>query len=98
MRLRGIDDLCYVRAEAPDHHINDVRAIHYEKELDPDTPEALYTMVPIAHPSPTRVVKPHRKWLGWYEIDNEDFDRCPLFAWLSIFSLTGLEFERPLTK
>ena len=28
MRLPGIDDLCYVRAEAPDHHINDVLAIH----------------------------------------------------------------------
>ena len=37
-------------------------AIHYEKELHPDTPEALYKIVPVAHPSPTQVVKPHHKW------------------------------------
>ena len=55
MKLPGIDDLCYVRAKAPDHHINNVRAIHYEKELDPDTPEALYKMVPVAPPSAPQV-------------------------------------------
>ena len=30
MRLPGIQDLCYVRAEAPDHHVNDVRTIQIE--------------------------------------------------------------------
>ena len=40
-KLPGVDDLCYVRADSPDYHINDVRAIRYEKQLDPETPEAL---------------------------------------------------------
>ena len=30
MRLPGIEDFCYVRAEAPDHHVNDVRTIQIE--------------------------------------------------------------------
>ena len=28
MKLPGFAELCYVRAEAPNEHINDVRAIH----------------------------------------------------------------------
>ena len=30
MKLPGIQDLCYVRAEAPDHHFNDARTIQIE--------------------------------------------------------------------
>ena len=55
-------------------------------------------MVPVARPSPTQVVKQQHKWADWYEISPEDFDRCPTFDWWSIFSLTGMEFEHPLTK
>ncbi len=98
MKLPGIAELCYVKAEAPDGHVNDVRAIHYERTLNPETPEALYQMVPVAHPSPTQVVKKHHKWEGWYEISPEDFDALPSFDWWSIFSVTGMKFERGLTK
>ena len=55
-------------------------------------------MVPVAHPSPTQVVKKHHKWADWYEISPEDFDRCPRFDWWSIFSVTSMGFERPLIK
>ena len=87
-----------MRAEAPNEHINDVRAIHYEKNLNPKTPEALYQMVPIAHPSAIQVVKKHPLWEDWYTISHEDFDRCQEFSWWSIFSVTGMNFSRPLTK
>ena len=62
MKLPGFTELCYVRAEAPNDHINDVRAIHYERNLNPGTPEELYENVPIAHPSAIQVVKRHPVW------------------------------------
>ena len=55
-------------------------------------------MVPIAHPSATQVVKKHPLWENWYTINHEDFDRCSQFSWWSIFSVTGMKFNRPLTK
>ena len=55
-------------------------------------------MVPVAHPSTIQVVKKHHKWAGWHEISPEEFDACPRFSWWSIFSVTGMKFERALTK
>ena len=39
MKLPGFTELCYVRAEAPNDHINDMRAIHYKRHLNPEAPE-----------------------------------------------------------
>ena len=98
MKVPGIPEICYVRAEAPDDHVNDVRAIHYEKHLNPTTPEELYSMVPAAAPHLTQVIKKHSRWADWFEISPEDFDALPEFDWWSIFSTTGMTFERGLTK
>ena len=93
IKLPGGQGLCYVKADAPDEHINDVRAIHYDLKLDPATPEALYDTVPIAHPRQIHVVQKHPIWLNWYQISPEDFDACPKFSWWSIFGVTGMQFE-----
>ena len=55
-------------------------------------------MVPIAHPSATQVVKKHPLWEDWCAISHEDFYRCPESSWWSIFSVTGMKFDRVLTK
>ena len=93
IKLPGGQGLCYVTADAPDEHINDVRAIHYDLKLDPATPEALYDTVPIAHPRQIHVAQKHPIWVDWYQISPEDFDACPKFSWWSIFGVTGMQFE-----
>ena len=55
-------------------------------------------MVPIAHPSAIQVVKRHPVWENWWTISHKDFDACPQFSWWSIFSVTGMKFDRVLTK
>ena len=55
-------------------------------------------MVPAAAPHVTQVIKKHERFPGWFEISPEDFDSLPEFSWWSIFSTTGMTFERGLTK
>ena len=55
-------------------------------------------MVPAAAPHVTQVIKEHSKWEGWFEISPEQFDALPEFDWWSIFSTTGMQFERGLTN
>jgi hypothetical protein len=98
MKVPGVGQLCYVRAEAPDDHVNDIRAIHYEQKLNPSSPEELYEMVPVAAPHATQVVRRHERWEGWYETSPEEFDALPLFDWYSVFSVTGMDFKRGLTN
>ena len=53
-----LKQLLYVKAEVPDEHINDARAMFHEQQFDPVSPEDLYAKVPMAYPSATSRVHP----------------------------------------
>ena len=98
MRLPGVPGVCYARAEVPDGHINDVRAIFHEETIKPLSDLDLYQKVPRIAPATTQVVKESNDYPGWWYVDHEDFDQLLELNWYVIFALFGLEIKEHETK
>jgi len=98
VKVNGVPDCVYLKAEVPDKHVEDARAIFYEEHYNPPSPEALYQMVPVCAPMEGGLIRPVDPDNGIYQLSHEDDARMPWFDWYQIFTFCGTTLPEKVKK
>ena len=98
VKVRGVNGTIYMKVEVPDEHVEDSRAIFYEKKFRARTTQDLYNMVPVCTPTLGDVIFEKRAENGVYGISAEDDAKLPTFEWYQIFNMCGATLPQKVKK
>jgi hypothetical protein len=98
VKVKGVPDCVYLKAEVPDKHVEGARAVFYEDSYKPASPEALCQMVHVCAPMEGGLIRPVDPDSGVYELSHEDDARMPWFDWYQIFTFCGTTLPEKVKK
>ncbi len=92
MKVRGVDGVQFAKAEPPSDHVQDMRAMFYEDNFKPTSPEDLYDKVPQVGPTLTAdIIKPYNLEKMEYTISREHDQQLPVWEWNQMFNFCGIK-------
>jgi hypothetical protein len=100
MKVRGVEGVQFTKAEPPSDHVQDMRAMFYEDNFKPTSPEDLYDKVPQVGPTLTAdIIKPYNLEKMEYTISREHDQQLPVWEWNQMFNFCGITLpSAPLSK
>ena len=98
INVKGLAGTIYMKAEVPDQHVEDSRAVFYEKKFGAQTTQELYNMVPVCAPTLGNIIFEKDAANGVYGITAEDDAKLATFAWYQIFNMRGATLPQKIKK
>jgi hypothetical protein len=99
IETRGIEGTQYARAWPPNEHVEDGRALFYQDTIKPSSPEDLYERVPVVGPQCSAgMITIHDEAKGEYVIDRAFDASLPLWEWVHMFFLCGVQLPEEISK
>ena len=96
--VRGLAGTVYMKAEVPDQHVGDSRAVFYGKKFGAQTGQELYNMVPVCAPTLGNIISERDAANGIYGITAEDDAKLATFEWYQIFNMCGATLPEKIKK